>query len=77
MELLFWHRPLAQQMYRETEYDVNPYELMPVSKIALWTLREVLKGRPSLILDFIAQGRRAKAVQAEVKERQRLLDTVA
>jgi flavin-dependent dehydrogenase len=68
---------LAERLFRETEYDANPYELMPVSKVALWTLAEVFRGRPRLILDFIAQGRRATAVQAELKERQKLLDAVA
>jgi menaquinone-9 beta-reductase len=68
---------LPQQLFRETEYDVNPYAVVPVSKVAFWTLTEMLRGRPGLILDFIAQGRRASAVQGEIKERQKLLDAVA
>lgn len=68
---------LAQQLFRETEFDVNPYEVMPVSKVARWTLAEALRGRAGLILDFLAQGWQATAVQAEVKERQKLLDSVA
>ena len=68
---------LAQQLFRETELDVNPYELLPVSKVAGWTLAEAFRGRPGLILDFIAQGRRAAAVQAEVRKRRRLLEAVA
>ncbi len=67
---------LAGQLFRETEFDVNPYEVMPVSKVARWTLGAALRGRPGLILDFLAQGRRATAVQAELRERQKLLDAV-
>jgi flavin-dependent dehydrogenase len=67
---------LSRQMFRETEFDSNPYELMPVSKVARWTLAEALRGRPGLILDFLALGRRGAAVQAELKERRKLLEAV-
>jgi 2-polyprenyl-6-methoxyphenol hydroxylase-like FAD-dependent oxidoreductase len=67
---------LSHRMFRETEYDVNPYELMPVQKVALWTLSAALRGRPGLIIDFIRMGKRARAVQQEVAARRALLDGV-
>jgi menaquinone-9 beta-reductase len=67
---------LAQQMFRETEYDVNPYELMPVQKVARWTLSAALRGRPGLIVDFVRMGMRARAVQQEVAARRRFLSAV-
>ncbi len=71
------HKPgMSRQLFRETEYDVNPYELLSVSRVALCVLGEVLRGRPRLIRDFITQGRRVAAVMAELKERRRLLDEV-
>ena len=65
---------LAQQMFRETEYDVNPYELMPIGKVARWTLMDTLRGRPGLILDFLRQGKRARSVQREVESYRRLYE---
>ena len=68
---------LPERMFRETEYDVNPYELMPVSKVALWTLRAALRGRPGLIRDFFRMGQRARRVQREVgRRRQQVLGEV-
>jgi flavin-dependent dehydrogenase len=64
---------LAHRLFRETEYDANPYELMPVHKVAWWTLRAALRGRPSLIADFVRMGIRALAVQREVATRRTLL----
>jgi flavin-dependent dehydrogenase len=71
------HPSLKMQLFSETEYGVNPYEVLPVSKVALWTLKEVLRGRPGLILDFFAQGKRANSVRAELKKRAALLDEAA
>jgi flavin-dependent dehydrogenase len=68
---------LKMQLFSETEYGVNPYEVLPVSKVALWTLKEAIRGRPGLILDFLAQGKRATSVQAEVKKRNALLEAAA
>ena len=68
---------LAQQLFRETEYEVNPYTLLPASKVARWTFAAALRGRPGLILDFIGQGRRIAGVMAELRGRQKLLDAVA
>ena len=65
---------LPQQLFRETEYDVNPYELLPASKVAFWILSAALRGRPGLILAFIRQGRYIAKVQAEVRKRRKLLD---
>jgi hypothetical protein len=65
---------LANQLFRETEFDANPYELLPVGKVALWTLSAAVHGRPRLLLDLLAQGKRAGAVQAELKGRKALLD---
>lgn len=67
---------LAHRLFRETEYDANPYELMPVHKVAWWTLRAALRGRPGLIADFVRMGRRARTVQQEVAARRRLLTRV-
>jgi flavin-dependent dehydrogenase len=64
---------LAQRLFRETEYAVNPYELMPVHKVAWWTLLAALRGRLSLLADFVRMGRRARAVQREVATRRMLL----
>jgi 2-polyprenyl-6-methoxyphenol hydroxylase-like FAD-dependent oxidoreductase len=63
---------LAERLYRETEYETNPYELMPVQHVARWTLSAALRGRPRLFGDFIRMGRRARAVQREVASRRRL-----
>jgi flavin-dependent dehydrogenase len=68
---------LARQMFRETEFDGNPYELLPASKVGWWTLAAALRGRPGLILDFLAQGRRVAAVQRELQDRRKLLERVA
>jgi len=68
---------LHQTLFRETEYDVNPYALLPPAKVARWTLAAALRGRPGLVLDFFGQGRHVAGVQKELKERQRLLDAVA
>ncbi|MEJ2079203.1 MAG: hypothetical protein P8Z74_14515 [Acidobacteriota bacterium] len=67
---------MSLMLFRETEYDINPYKLLPVSKVALSVLGAVVRGHPRLILDFIAQGRRTSAVMTELKERQKLLDAV-
>jgi menaquinone-9 beta-reductase len=67
---------MARRLFRETEYDVNPYDLLSVSEVGLCVLGAVLRGRLGLIRDFIAQGRRVSAVTAELKERQRLLDAI-
>jgi flavin-dependent dehydrogenase len=68
---------LSQQLFREAEYEVNPYELLPVGKVALWTLGAALRGRPGLIADFIRMGKRARAVQQEVASRRALLGSLA
>jgi len=68
---------LRQQLFSETEYHVNPYALLPPAKVARWTLAAALRGRPRLVLDFLNQGRRAAAVQAELDDRRKLLDAVA
>ena len=66
---------LLQRMAQEIEFGINPYDLLPVPKVALWTLQAAAKGRPHLLLDFVAQGRQASAVASEVKRRRRLLET--
>jgi flavin-dependent dehydrogenase len=68
---------LLQRMVQEIEFGVNPYELLPVPKVALWTLQAAVKGRPRLLLDFVAQGKQASAVASEVKQRRRLLETTS
>jgi hypothetical protein len=45
--------------------------------VALWTLQAAVKGRPRLLLDFVAQGKQASAVASEVKQRRRLLETTS
>ena len=65
---------LLQRMVQEIEFGVNPYELLPVPRVAMWTLQAAVTGRPSLLLDFIAQGRQAAAVASEVKQRRGLLE---
>ena len=67
---------LAQHMFREAEYEVNPYELMPIGKIVRWTLSDALRGRPELILDFLRQGRRASGVQRELAHYRKILNEV-
>ncbi|HSF18799.1 MAG TPA: NAD(P)/FAD-dependent oxidoreductase [Vicinamibacteria bacterium] len=67
---------LSEHMFRETEYDVNPYELLPVGKVGRWTMAAALRGRPGLILDFLRQGRRVSSVQREVMQYRKLLDAV-
>ncbi len=67
---------LREQLFRETEYDVNPYEIMPFGKVLRWTLGAALRGRPGLILHFLRQGKRAAGVQREVAEYRRRLDTL-
>lgn len=57
---------LAQHLFKEAEYDVNPFDLMPVSKVASWTLGAALRGRPRLIADFLRMGSQARRVQREV-----------
>jgi flavin-dependent dehydrogenase len=64
---------LGEQLFRETEYDANPYELLPVGKVARWTLEAALRGQPGLIRDFLRQGRRAAVVRREVDERRKRL----
>jgi len=67
---------LNGQLLRDTEYGVNPCELLPVSKLARWTLAEVFRGRPRLVLDLLADGRRIAGVQAELREWRRMLEAV-
>jgi flavin-dependent dehydrogenase len=67
---------LAQRLASEIEYGVNPYELLPIPKVAGWTLAAALR-RPRLLFDFVAQGKRAAAVKSEIKQRQKLLEAVA
>jgi hypothetical protein len=66
---------LAQRLAREIEYGVNPYELLPVPKVAVWTLAAALR-KPSLLVSFAAQGKRAAAVKAEIGQRRKLLDAI-
>ena len=69
------HPALMQRMATETEYGINPYELLPVPRVAAWTLAAALR-RPGVLLDFVAQGRRAAAVKSEIGQRRKLLEAV-
>jgi flavin-dependent dehydrogenase len=68
---------LTQRLFREVEFGTNPYELLPIPRVALWTLGEALKGHPGLLLDFAAQGRRAQSVAGELRRRRKLLSEPA
>jgi flavin-dependent dehydrogenase len=57
---------LREALFRETEYDVNPYDLMPVAKVVRWTLAAAVRGRPGLLAHFLRQGRRISLVNREV-----------
>jgi hypothetical protein len=67
---------LQQQFFSETDYDIDPYALLPPAKVARWTLAAAFRGWPGLVLDFLGHDRRAAAVQAEVKEPQKVVDPV-
>jgi flavin-dependent dehydrogenase len=58
---------LTQQLAREVEFDVNPYELMPAGKVLLWTLAAAVRGRPALIVDLFKQVRRVDGVKRELQ----------
>ncbi len=66
---------LAAQMIREMEYEVNPYQLLPMGAVVRWVLAAALRGRPGLIGAFLAQGKRMTGVQRHLKQaRARLRD---
>jgi len=67
---------LPARMFMETEYAVNPYDLMPGGRAATWALAAAVRGRPSLIGDLVWMHRRARAVRREVQARRALLDGV-
>jgi menaquinone-9 beta-reductase len=67
---------LAQTLAREIEYDVNPYELLPVSRVARWVLGAALRGQPGLLRHFAAQARRVRRLQQELAEARRHLAAV-
>jgi hypothetical protein len=65
---------LLQRLAREIEYGVNPYELLPVARVAAWTLAAAFR-RPAVLLDLVAQGRRAASVKSEINQRRKLLES--
>ena len=69
---------LPQRLVREIEYDVNPYELLPLSRVIPWVIGAAFGGRPGLFRHFLAQGRRVRGLQKELAEaRKRLAEVPA
>lgn len=56
------------RMIRETEYEANPYELVPMAAVIRWVLGATVRGRPRLLADFLAQARRVTQVRRHLKE---------
>ena len=75
--LVFSHvasRPdLIARLAGVVDHKVSPYEAFPIGDIIRWTLGGVLRGRPGLLLDFLAMGRRGASVTRELSSRRALL----
>jgi flavin-dependent dehydrogenase len=67
---------LGKYIAGEFEFEVNPYELIPVSVVMKAVIGQVARGRLGLLPAFLKQGRRISSVQRELKERQRLLEAI-
>lgn len=67
---------LAEHLFRETEYAVNPYALVPARHAVLWVLRATLGGRVALLADLARMGARGRDVGREVRARRALLESI-
>lgn len=68
---------LRRRMVRMMEHELSPYEVFAVPQIFRWTLAAALKGRPRVLGEFLAMGKRATAFQKELAHRRRLVAETA
>lgn len=64
---------LQARMTLLPEHRATPYDVLPASAILPVLLRAVLRGRPGVIAEFVAHGRRAAEFRRRLKERRALL----
>lgn len=67
---------LRGRMAAVMDHQLSPFEALPVGTVARWMLGAALRGRFSVLPEFLAAGRRASMVSREMAERQKLLDAL-
>lgn len=59
------------------ERELRPHEVFAVPQILKWTLAAALRGRPGVLGEFLAMGKRATAFQKELAHRRQLAAAAA
>ena len=67
---------LKKRMALVMEHKLSPFNAFPVSRIMKWTIIAALRGKLGVIPEFLAKGKRASAVNRELKSRIKLLAEV-
>jgi menaquinone-9 beta-reductase len=67
---------LQRRMTEVMEHAVSPYDVFRLPEIVTWTLVAALKGRPQVIPEFLAMGKRAADVRKELVSRKALLEAM-
>ena len=64
---------IQKRLVRTMEHEVSPYGVMRASDVLRWMLAAALRGRPRVIGEFLAMGKRATQVKRELEFRKSLL----
>lgn len=64
---------LRARMAATIEHQLSPADTFPVRHVLWWTLGAALRGSPGVVPEFLAKGRRATAINRELRLRRRLL----
>jgi 2-polyprenyl-6-methoxyphenol hydroxylase-like FAD-dependent oxidoreductase len=76
-QLVFSHaarRPALRARIAATmEHQLSPFETFPVRQVLWWTLGAALRGSLGVVPQFVAMGRRASAINRELRLRRQLL----
>jgi flavin-dependent dehydrogenase len=64
---------IQDRIVRTMEHEVSPYAAMRGSDVLRWMLAAALRGRPRVIGEFLAMGKRGSRVKRELQLRERLL----
>ena len=67
-------KELAPRVHEVMERRRSPYEMVPPGSVVGWVLRELLRGRFSLLPLFLSAGRRGAWVRSELERRRRELE---
>lgn len=64
---------IQDRLVRTMEHEVSPYKAMRASEVVPWMLAAALRGKPRVIREFLAMGRRGSQVRKELQLREKLL----